>query len=275
MSWFTSAEHQPFAFERSDDAAVLLLHGFMGSPAELRPLGRALAEAGIGAHGIALPGFGPDIARLSAVSKADWIEAGLAAWRELAARYRRVSLLGFSMGGALALHLATSAERPPDQLILLAPLSRLHDPRSRLLPIAKHFVTALRPFAQANFDEPETRAFFSENMPGVDLDDPAAREAFRREAVLPLKTLDAMRSLATGTTRLALRLRMPVVILQGIEDDVVRRHDTRLLAEHFAGPLLLREVRAGHQLVRDSGPAWPQVRAMVVAAARGEEAGTC
>lgn len=273
MSWFTSPDSHPFAFERGSDTAVLMLHGFMGSPAELRPLGRALAAAGIDAHGIVLPGFGPDIARLGRVGKREWIEAGLAAWGELAGRYRRLALLGFSMGGALALHVAAAARPRPERLILLAPLTRLRDPRAILLPVAKYFVDALHPFATSDFDDPETRAYFSENMPGVDLDNPAARQELRSQAVMPLSTLDALRSVAGDTTRLALKLGQPVTIVQGFEDEVVDHMDTRRLAHEFAGPLTLREVHARHQLVREDGPGWREVREAILGAVCGDERG--
>src|SRR5690242_15568558 len=135
MSWFTNPAHQPFDFSGDGTTGALLLHGFMGSPAELRPLGQSLAAAGIEAHGIALPGFGTDISRLGAVGMRDWIEAARIAWDELSAQCERRVLLGFSMGGALATHLAAVAKVKPDRLILLAPLSRLRDPRVLLLPV--------------------------------------------------------------------------------------------------------------------------------------------
>ena len=47
----------PFALGSGPDAC-LLLHGLTGSPAELRPVGEALAQAGFRAVGPLLPGHG-------------------------------------------------------------------------------------------------------------------------------------------------------------------------------------------------------------------------
>ena len=270
MSWFTNPAHQPFVFPGGGTTGALLLHGFMGSPAELRPLGQALSAAGIEARGIALPGFGTDISRLGAVGMRDWIGAARTAWDELCARYEQTVLLGFSMGGARATHLAAAAEAKPDRLILLAPLSRLRDPRVLLLPLARHVVSDFKPFAGADFDDPRTRAYFAESMPGLDLDDPAAQNYLRTEAVIPLSTLDELRKLVAGVTRQALRVSMPTLVIQGFSDTVVRHEDTRLLAADLAGTIALREVEGKHMIVRDDGPSWQQVCDLVVEFARGD-----
>ena len=67
-AWFAGPEHQ--SFERAADSpsgVALLLHGFPGTPAELRPLGEVLAAAGISARAPLLPGFGPAMHQLADV----------------------------------------------------------------------------------------------------------------------------------------------------------------------------------------------------------------
>ena len=97
---------------------ALLIHGFMGTPAEMRPLGEALAAAGYTARAILLPGFGPDVPNLGQMTKGDWLGAASAAWEEMRAVHSPAMLLGFSMGAAIALHLVAArplAAPPPDQ----------------------------------------------------------------------------------------------------------------------------------------------------------------
>ena len=60
---FQGDEHQPFHWNGGQPAA-LLVHGFPGTPAEMRPLGTALHQAGWTVYGPLLPGFGPDIVTL-------------------------------------------------------------------------------------------------------------------------------------------------------------------------------------------------------------------
>src|SRR5687768_10527242 len=105
-SVYDSIDHRPFVFdpERATDTAALLIHGFMGTPKEMRPLGQVLADAGMTAHGILLPGFGDAVGSLGETKRTAWVEAANAAWDGLTARYARTVLIGFSMGGAVALH---------------------------------------------------------------------------------------------------------------------------------------------------------------------------
>ena len=74
---FQGAEHLPFTLAGSAPGgpAALLVHGFPGTPAELRPLAEALHAAGWTARGLLLPGFGPEFAALGRQHAADWIGA--------------------------------------------------------------------------------------------------------------------------------------------------------------------------------------------------------
>ena len=104
MSDFYSApEHQPFALGEGPVGA-LLLHGFPGTPAEMRPLGEKLAAAGWAAYGPLLPGFGPQIATLGKKTRHDWLAAAQEKWQQVQARHQTAVLIGLSMGGALALN---------------------------------------------------------------------------------------------------------------------------------------------------------------------------
>lgn len=103
---------EAFRFE-AGPLGALLLHGFTGSPASLRPFGEWLAARGVSSTGPLLPGHGTDDWRdLAAAHWNDWEHAALDALDELAGRCETVLAVGLSMGGALALHLgATHAER--------------------------------------------------------------------------------------------------------------------------------------------------------------------
>ena len=64
----------PFSGKKAISAA-LLLHGFPGTPAEMRPLGTVLRDAGWTVHGLMLPGLGADIASLEERNFQDWSDA--------------------------------------------------------------------------------------------------------------------------------------------------------------------------------------------------------
>jgi pimeloyl-ACP methyl ester carboxylesterase len=69
---------------------------------------------------VALPGFGRDLSRPRQVRVADWLAAAREAWIETRQGARQTTLIGFSMGAAVALRLAAAFGMAPDRLILLA-----------------------------------------------------------------------------------------------------------------------------------------------------------
>jgi carboxylesterase len=90
-----------------DHRGVLCIHGFTGTPHDMRFLGESLSHRGLTVTGIALPGHATRVEELEPLGHAEWTAAVLRAYDDLAARCRRVAVVGQSMGGLLALHLAT------------------------------------------------------------------------------------------------------------------------------------------------------------------------
>jgi esterase/lipase len=90
---------------------VLLVHGFLASPAELRDLGEQLYALGYPVLGVRLKGHGTSPWDLRERSWQDWQDSVRRGFSIMAALAPRVAVVGFSTGGALALILAS--ERPP------------------------------------------------------------------------------------------------------------------------------------------------------------------
>ena len=97
---------EPFELA-GDTRGVLCIHGFTGTPHDMRFLGETLAERGMTVSGIALPGHATRVEELEPLGHAEWTAAVAAAFDALAARCRTVAVVGQSMGGLLAMHLAT------------------------------------------------------------------------------------------------------------------------------------------------------------------------
>lgn len=94
---------------------VVLLHGFTGTPAHLRPLAAELAAAGYGVRVPLLAGHGTTMDDLADTGADDWIDSARAAVLAAAADPGGdvVHLLGLSMGGLIALILAAQAAASP------------------------------------------------------------------------------------------------------------------------------------------------------------------
>lgn len=91
---------------------ILLVHGFTGSPASLRPLAEMLARRGFAVELLRLPGHGTQIRDVLPTRYEDWRAAVVAGGRALAARTERTVIVGLSLGGTLSLDAASSELAP-------------------------------------------------------------------------------------------------------------------------------------------------------------------
>jgi alpha-beta hydrolase superfamily lysophospholipase len=103
---------QRFSEIRSDgiSPAVLLIHGYGGSPFDVKPLCDALEKRGYAFHAILLPGHGTTPRDLKNIKERDWLDATRRAYDELKQKYGTISVVGFSMGGGNS-HLYCCRER--------------------------------------------------------------------------------------------------------------------------------------------------------------------
>lgn len=130
---FSDAVCQPFLLEGGDHG-VLLIHGFTGSAAHMRPLGEGLHAQGFTVMGVNLPGHAESMEAMARTGWQDWLEAAKAAMLQLQKRCRYVSVAGLSMGGCLALILAEQMH-PTAVAAISAPMAV----QNRLLPLAGVF----------------------------------------------------------------------------------------------------------------------------------------
>lgn len=117
--------------------AVLLLHGFTGSPSSLLPVARAVAAAGFEARAPLLPGHGTHWSDLDRTGWNDWVDTARAALLELSGTADRVVVVGHSNGGALALDLAEHHPERVAGLVLINPAISLADRRLAVLPLLR------------------------------------------------------------------------------------------------------------------------------------------
>jgi carboxylesterase len=88
-------------------SGVLALHGFTGSPFEVRALGELLYQNGFSVFAPALAGHATTEVDLDGISADDYITSAEEAYQTAARRCDRLYVVGLSMGGTLGLHLAT------------------------------------------------------------------------------------------------------------------------------------------------------------------------
>jgi len=257
LGLFQAEEDRPYFWE-SGRPAVLFVHGFMGTPAEMRPLGKAFNQAGWTAQGLLLPGFGSELDTLFERRYQDWIDATATTLEALRASHQPLVLVGYSMGAAVALNVA--AQCPLDGLILLAPFWRIGTPIQRLIwQVAKHIFRRPQPFKRANFSDPRLRQFVGGLLPELNLSDPATQSALRRLRV-PSSFADQVLDVGREAQKAIHRVSAPTLIVQGIDDETVRPEVTRELLQVFPRPIQYHELSAGHEFVRPSEPGHAELR---------------
>lgn len=125
---------EPFAFD-GGQTGVLLIHGYTGTPQGLREWGEYLAGRGYAVMGPRLPGHGTTPSDLHNVTDADWIDEAERALRGLQERCNDVFVAGLSMGGCVALDIASRLGSELAGLILVNPFIYTNDPRAKLAPL--------------------------------------------------------------------------------------------------------------------------------------------
>lgn len=246
---FNGPEHLPFEIGDGLDG-ILLIHGFPGTPAEVRGVAQVLADNGWRARALLLPGFGPDIVNLKDRRRGDWLNVVHSTWNEMRSTCRRCVLFGYSMGAALALNIA--AQLKPDGLVLPAPFWRLPGVIPKLVPLFRVLTPEVRPFQKVKFEDPQVRQQFHRIIPDLDLDDPQIQQAIRDEFILPLSTIEEVLKMGRDAFRLASSIHTPTLLLQGAQDEIVTPRETRRLLNRFQpGVPHYREINAGHDLLVD------------------------
>lgn len=131
---------EPFQSQGSGanaDIGALVLHGFTGSPASMRPIAQTLAERGFAVELPRLPGHGTHWHDLHRTTWQDLAQEAVRSFEQLRARTSRQVVVGLSNGGLLALHLAQTRGADLAGVVLINPFLFSLDPRMKLLPILK------------------------------------------------------------------------------------------------------------------------------------------
>jgi carboxylesterase len=215
-------------------AQALLIHGFTSTPWEVRCVGDVFSSHGIASHGLLLPGHGTDPAHLDRVSRHDWVDAARAAWRGLDEMQPRF-LVGSSMGGLIAIVLASELGERVDGLVLLAPALEL-------------FPTGVLGGAIAKLGLHRRGQAIDKTVAGGDIADPDARAQNPTYPVMPWAALAEFDRLRRDAKAVLHDVVTPTLVMHGANDTTVHPRSARLVAERVRAPFVDREllVRSQH-----------------------------
>jgi carboxylesterase len=183
----------------------------------MRGLAEALAGAGLAVELPLLPGHGTSVEDMLLTRWKDWSTAAEDVYADLAGRSRRVIVAGLSMGGTLAVWLAT---RHPEivGLVVINPF---------IEPPAESFREMLRGALDAG----------TETMPGIGSDialEGVEELAYAGSPVAPmLSMMEATDAIAADLDR----IKCPVLLFSSRQDHVVPSASGDVLAAGVGGPI--------------------------------------
>jgi carboxylesterase len=216
-----------------DDRGALCLHGFTGTPFEVRSLAEAFGREGFSVEAPTLAGHGDSLAALTPSTWRDWLASAETALDALSARVGGgpVALVGFSMGALLSLRLARMYPERVAAVVAMGTPLRLHRWKSAVI----RAVTALPlPLARMpGVRVPKTN--------GSDISIPEMRYGNPGLPALPVAALGQLiRLMDTVREEDLAAVRAPALLVHGRHDHVVPAADAEELAVRLGSPVIER-----------------------------------
>ncbi|HET8960270.1 alpha/beta hydrolase [Nocardioides sp.] len=193
--------------------AVVLSHGFTGSPASMRPWAEALAERGYGVELPLLPGHGTTWQQMNGTTWDDWYAQVTGAFEKALGENDAVAACGLSMGGGLVLRLAADHPDRVAAVVVVNPMVITRRKDVLALPVLKWLVPS---------------------FPGItnDIKKPGVEEhGYTRT---PLKAADSMFRAGRVLARDLHRITAPLLVFHSEEDHVVDDATVPLIAERVS-----------------------------------------
>lgn len=207
----------PFFFA-GNEVGCLLVHGFTGTPYEMRALGERLHAHGYSVCGVRLAGHTTCPEDLAACSWLDWyrsVETGLEALRP---QCSTIFAVGLSLGSLLALRLAHERPALVAAVVVLAPALQLSNPwPARLAPLLR----LLSPWL------PDSLAYVGKQ--GSDIADPAARRIHPSYDRMPLRGISEVLDLQAEVRTLLAGVKQPTLAIHARGDQTVSMEGLALL----------------------------------------------
>ena len=203
---------------------VVLVHGFLASPAELRGLGKVLHKLGIPVLGARLAGHGTSPYDLNECTAEDWLDSVARAQCIMNGLACAHILVGFSTGASLCVIRAGQPSFGLRGVVAVNPAGGFHDPRMSLVPAmskANTVISALTgtegvmPFRPNDSENPEINY-----------------------ASIPIHSLAEVANVANQVHRVAPRIGVPLRLIQSTRDPVVDPRAARELADSVPAELV-------------------------------------
>ncbi|MFC7439911.1 alpha/beta hydrolase [Laceyella putida] len=202
---------EPF-FYPGGKTGILLLHGFTGTPSELRPMGQYFKDQGYTVFAPLLAGHGTSPEEMEQTTWRDWWQSVLDAYDKLRAeKLERLYVAGLSMGGCLSLALA--AQRPVDGVIPMCAPIYIRDRRALLANVLSLFIRYKK---RTTHRDPEIEAYLC----------PYDRT--------PIKCVAELTRLIRHVKGLLAEVKVPALIIQAGKDELILEKSADYIYENIS-----------------------------------------
>jgi carboxylesterase len=199
-----SPSTEPFFFDGSD-LSVLLVHGFSGTPFEMRYLGERLNAAGARVLGVRLAGHAGTPEDLGATTHDNWYESVIGGLEQLREYGDPIVVAGLSMGALLSTRLALDQREAIAGLVLLAPALFIDSKRGALLNLIGLFGSV-------------TDHIYLQKHGPSDIHDAAARSVHPRHSLLSLRAALSLNQLMRMVRPRLGEITQPALIIHSRQD---------------------------------------------------------
>ena len=221
-------------FLEGGSVGVLLIHGFTGSPPEMRLVGDYLHERGFTVSGPCLPGHGTTVEDLNQRKWSEWTSHVDEAFADLQARCETAFVGGLSLGALLTLYLAARDSKLAGA-IAYSPAIMVTDRRSYLVPVLKFLVHQV-------------------SKPEDDLTDPQARLRLWSYDEYPTSASHELMKFIRQVKRLLPQVNCPLLIIYSTADRDIHPNSAQFTYERVGSTdkELVTLHNSGHVVTVDS-----------------------
>lgn len=194
---------------------ILLVHGFTGSPAAMRPWAEFFGARGYTVRVPRLPGHGREWQDLNKVAWTDWTDRVVVELEELEKTCDKVFIFALSMGGGNALYVAAHHADRIAGLVLVNPMIHIPGFAAKFAPLVAKFRTHLKTV-------------------GGDIKRPGVSE-WSYDA-LPTKGVVQLAKLLKSSRSTLGMVKAPLMLFHSVEDHVLPVTNTEIIMDEIGSP---------------------------------------
>ncbi len=191
---------ESFEIVNNSQKVCLIIHGFAGTPSQMKPLGMSLAKQGFDVYAPLLSGHGTKPSALKNVRNTQWIKDVEKYFNHLKQTYNQVFVIGFSLGGLLSILL--NKKNQPDKLVLISTPIKMYG------AFFLNFIPLIYSFKKTwSWKQDEHRL---RNLYDIDYE------------YFPLRSLLEVRKASIKAERSMTSIHCPLLIIQSYYDETVK-----------------------------------------------------